>query len=293
MLSWYGGKGKPELSKWLFQNFDLEGINNYIEPFAGMFGIYLSKNTDFSKVKNIIYNDIDSQNGNVFHCAQMPAVFLNKINYAFKEGGMFYCANCKEYDDYYDFYKSIYDQYHKGVKKLPEVNIETRNFEAAYIYSFLRLSSMKQLHYLEAGTKKSIQDENWVKRYRFFQPLVNKLQKPKFIEKITNITEITDFDFEEVVKKYDTPESFIYLDPPYFSNEKLFDGEGKNVFTIKDHERLATAINNCKYARIAVSYYQFPGMVDLYPIPNFKYKTKEVHNSAGGQKAVEVLIMNY
>ncbi|MCB0538910.1 MAG: DNA adenine methylase, partial [Bacteroidetes bacterium] len=278
MLPWYGGKGKPELSKWLFENFNLENVNNYVEPFSGMYGIYLSPHTDFSGIENLIYNDIDPQNGNVFHCAQMPIVFLEKINYAFKEGGMFYCPLCKEYNDYFKHYKSIYYQFHKGGRTIPEVSIKERNFEAAFIYSFLRIAAMNQIHYLEAGTRKDIQDGNWYKRYRFFQPLVNKLTDEKFIDKIMRINEITADDFELVMNRYNTSDSFIYCDPPYFSNEDNYDGEKKGDFKIdKDHKRLAKVVNESK-ARVAVSYYEFDGIYELYPKPKFKYEKKEVYN---------------
>jgi DNA adenine methylase len=292
MLRWYGGKGSPTLSKWLFKNFDLNGINNYVEPFSGMFGIYLSKHTDFSKVMNIVYNDIDLQNVNIFNCSQMPMAFLEKINYAFKPNGMFFCSSCEEFDDYLEFYKSIYLDYKYKKRVIPEVNLEERNFEAAFIYSFLRMAAYGQMHYFQAGFRPDIQRKDWYKRSRFFQPIVNKLKDIPTIDKVARIKEITANDFEEVMSKYNTSDSFIYLDPPYYDHESFFDAEKKDVFTIEDHERLAKAVNNSK-ARIAISYYQFPEMADLYPVDKFIYKKRRVRSGASGKKETEILIMNY
>lgn len=50
-----------------------------------MSGIYLGKFSDFSGVKNIIYNDIDKQNCYVYNCIQMPLNFLNEIHNSFSK----------------------------------------------------------------------------------------------------------------------------------------------------------------------------------------------------------------
>ena len=89
-LPYFGGKGKKELGGWIFDNFNLKGIDNYVEPFSGMFGIYLADFSDFTSVQNIIYNDIDTQNGNVIQCCQIPVEFLDKIHKSFRKGEKLY-----------------------------------------------------------------------------------------------------------------------------------------------------------------------------------------------------------
>lgn len=291
-LPYFGGKGKSELGGWLFENFNLDGITNYVEPFSGMYGIYLGNFSDFSSVKNIIYNDIDKQNCNVFNCAQFPMLFIDEIHKAFQEGGLFYTKRGTSYEEKYGYYKSIYMDYHNGVRVLPDINISKNDYQTAVVYSFLRLTSMKQFHYLEGGFKEFTKEESWYKRYKFFQPLINKLTNPDLVNKIARINSITADDFEVVMNRYDTPDSFIYLDPPYFSRELLYDPNKKGVFTVEDHKRLARVVSKSK-ARIAISYYYFDGIYDFYPKSQYKYKRKTVRNNAGGDNATELLVMKY
>jgi DNA adenine methylase len=44
-------------------------------------------------------------------------------------------------------------------------------------------------------------------------------------------------DFEKIIARFDTPNTFFYLDPPYFTKEHLYDREDANAFT--KHEELA------------------------------------------------------
>ena len=291
-LPYFGGKGKSELGGWLFENFNLDGITNYVEPFSGMYGIYLGNFSNFSSVKNIIYNDIDKQNCNIFNCAQFPMLFIDEIHKAFQEGGLFHTKRGTSYEEKYGYYKSIYMDFHNGIRVLPDINISKNDYQTAVIYSFLRLTSMKQFHYLEGGFKEFTKEESWYKRYKFFQPLINKLTNPELVNKIARINSITGDDFEVVMNRYNTPDSFIYLDPPYFFRELLYDPNKKGVFTVEDHERLAKVVSKSK-ARIAISYYYFDGVYNLYPKKQFRYRRKTVRNNAGGDQATEFLIMNY
>lgn len=93
------------------------------------------------------------------------------------------------------------------------------------------------------------------------------------------------------MSRYNTPDSFIYLDPPYYDREALYDPNKKGVFTVEDHQRLANAVKSSK-ARIAISYYYFDGIYGLYPKNQFRYLKKSVYNSAGRKTATEILIMN-
>ena len=292
MLPYFGGKGKTELGRWLFNSFNLNGIKTYVEPFSGMFGIYLGKFSDFSQVPNIVYNDIDKQNCNVFNCAQYPIIFIDEIHKSFQKSGLFYTKRGTNYHEKYEHYKSIYLDYHDGKKVLPDIDLSVKNYEAAVIYSFLRLTSIKQFHFLNIDFKEYTKEESWYKRYKFFQPLINKLANPEFTSKIARISSITADDFEIVMNKHNTPDSFIYLDPPYYEREALYDPTKKGVFTVEDHKRLANAVSKSK-ARVAISYYYFDEIYNLYPKSQYKYKRLTVRNNAGEKDAVEILIMNY
>ena len=55
----------------------------------------------------------------------------------------------------------------------------------------------------------------------------DKLSKPDWIEHFLRITHVENMDFAEVIKKYDSPTTYIYLDPPY--NEHPY---GSNYFML-------------------------------------------------------------
>jgi len=289
-LPYFGGKRGSKLGGWIFNNFNLEGIDNYVEPFSGMFGIYLGDFSDFSKVKNIVYNDIDLQNCNVMSCAQVPLAFLTEIHNSLKvPGGLLYYSGLSE-PEIFEKFKELYKEYHKGIRKLPEVPVNVRDYQTALIYSFLRLHSMKSMHFLTVGPKNKYFD-NWYKRYKLLQPLVNRLKNHNFVDKVARIS-VNNKDFEAIMNKYNSEKSFIYLDPPYFDRELLYDAEEKGVFGEEDHLRLAEAIDKTK-ARIALSYYHFDGIEKLYPKNKYRYEIKTFYNSAAGKYSDELLIMNY
>lgn len=70
--------------------------------------------------------------------------------------------------------------------------------------------------------------------------LVAKLKKvPEYTEKLKNTT-ILNQDYGSVIKKYDSPKAFFYLDPPYEDSGKLYK---KGDF---DFERLARILRGIK-----------------------------------------------
>lgn len=67
---------------------------------------------------------------------------------------------------------------------------------------------------------------------------------------------IENKDFKDLIKVYDKPDAFLYLDPPYYGTEKYYQAQ----FSIQDHERLYNTLkdikgqfllsyNDCKYIR--------------------------------------------
>lgn len=52
---------------------------------------------------------------------------------------------------------------------------------------------------------------------------------------------IENLNYAELIKRYDRPHSFFYIDPPYWGCE---DDYGKNIFEQDDFERLSTQLQN-------------------------------------------------
>ncbi len=61
-------------------------------------------------------------------------------------------------------------------------------------------------------------------------------------ERLTGVT-IERLDFETFIKRYDTPETLFYLDPPYWDNETDY---GKGIFNKEDFKRLKELLKNIK-----------------------------------------------
>ncbi|MCK1999907.1 DNA adenine methylase [[Brevibacterium] frigoritolerans] len=102
-------------------------------------------------------------------------------------------------------------------------------------------------------------------------------------------------DFREIIKRYDSPESFFYIDPPYIGRENYY----KGGFSESDHIELADMLRNIK-GKALVSYYPDPLIDSLYSDWRIE-KTDalvgaSVCKAERGQKKkkeTELFIMNY
>jgi site-specific DNA-adenine methylase len=107
---------------------------------------------------------------------------------------------------------------------------------------------------------------------------------------------IENRDFEFVFKQWGKTGSLIYVDPPYADFEHYY-GQGKQGFSLEDHERLAQLLNNTQ-AYVALSYYPHPLVDKLYPADKWRrvtwdtvkhsQRTKDKHDTAQ-----ELLLLNY
>jgi len=109
------------------------------------------------------------------------------------------------------------------------------------------------------------------------------------IKKIRNIYKnvvIENKDFRDVIKKYDSPTSVFYLDPPYFGTEYLY----TSIFTEKDHLDLFEVLKSIK-GKFILSYYHCK-ITELYKNNNFIFTEHKVKNSFGNEK-IELIITNF
>jgi DNA adenine methylase len=123
----------------------------------------------------------------------------------------------------------------------------------------------------------------------------DKLSKPAWIAHFDKITHVENLDFEDVIRKYDSPSTYIYLDPPYWKTENYYNNHD---FDRGDHERLANVLNSVQ-SKFSLSYYDFSLLHDWFPEDRFRWERKEFAKAAAAKKNVkqnmgeELLILNY
>lgn len=291
-LTGYFG-GKNSMSSWIYGNIPKD-ITSYIEVFGGSMAIYF--NEDFSHCNNIIYNDYNKLQSNFMHCCLSYDKVLNQLELEQKKGGFLYCP----YSDFKDIKNHYRDLYKKT--KTPETSdfydnleFEIPDFKRAAIYAFMITSAFNACHARGAGFSGFTKSEKLK-----LTTLVNKLKKKEFRDKLDNISKVECMDFYDLITKYDSKESYFYLDPPY----KYTDGNGthdkdygsKDIFGDSSHKRLADILIKTE-GRWSLSYYYFKELEDWFPKNIFFWSDKEFNRPSASfsnsEKGKEILIMNY
>lgn len=100
-------------------------------------------------------------------------------------------------------------------------------------------------------------------------------------------------DFEKVMRRFDTPETMHYVDPPYYGAEHLYAHE----FTKDDHLRLAQTVHEVE-GQVILSYYPVEEILNLYSESDWDFHYKETvatsTNSTVGEnkpKRTELLLV--
>jgi DNA adenine methylase len=106
----------------------------------------------------------------------------------------------------------------------------------------------------------------------------------KIKDKLKSI-KIEKADYKNTIQKYDSPNTFFYLDPPYFETLSE-DYETGNI----DHKELADILKNIK-GKFLLSHNDIPYYRKLYK--GFKIKRIKNRQFLGGGIVYELLIKNY
>jgi site-specific DNA-adenine methylase len=124
---------------------------------------------------------------------------------------------------------------------------------------------------------------------------MDKLKNPKYREHIDRISFVENKDFCDVVKQYDSPTTYFYMDPPYWKTENYY---SNHDFDVNDHIRLAECMKGIE-GKFSLSYYDFPQLVEWFPIDQFEWRRENFKKAAAAKKdgtqneGTELLIMNY
>ena len=278
-LSYIGGKSK--IGKWIVP-FYPEDMETYVETFGGMLWCFF--NMDLSKypnLKEVVYNDFNPLNYNLFQCVKSPTLLLEAIN----------SIPCQQKGE--ENTPSIYrEQFVSFQSELFgdgfTINYPDYNVAAKYVYILTQVfsgSKPETSSFIDLKGK-------YKSKYLTFR---DKLLKPDWIEHFLRITKVENMDFADVIAKYDSPTTYIYLDPPYWKTENYY---SNHDFDRDDHERLAKVLHEVK-GKFSLSYYDFDLLHEWFPEDKYRWEKKEFAKAAAAKKGKtqnmgeELLIMNY
>jgi len=279
MLSYIGGKSK--IGKWIVPYYP-EDMETYVETFGGMFWCFF--NMDLSKypnLKRVVYNDFNPLNYNLFRCVQNPSELQRALD-AIPVQQLGVDITPPEYRErFVSFQQELFGS---------GFTINYPDYEVAAKYAYV-------LTQVFSGSKPETSSFIDLKgKYRSkYLSFRDKLSKPAWIAHFDKITHVENLDFEDVIRKYDSPSTYIYLDPPYWKTENYYNNHD---FDRDDHERLANVLNSVQ-SKFSLSYYDFSLLHDWFPEDRFRWEKKEFAKAAAAKKNVkqniaeELLILNY
>jgi DNA adenine methylase len=278
-LSYIGGKSK--IGKWIVP-FYPNDIETYVEPFSGMFWCFFNMELNqFPNLKRVVYNDFNPLNYNLFQCLQNPTLLLDAVN----------SIPCQQQG--VDVTPEIYKEQFIGFQAEifgENFNVQAYDYTIAAKYAYV-LSQVFSGSKPETSSFIDLKGK-YKSKYLTFR---DKLSKPDWVEHFLRISHVENLDFQEVIEKYDSPSTYIYLDPPYWKTENYYNNHD---FDREDHERLANVLNNVK-GKFSLSYYNFELLNEWYPKDKFRWEKKEFAKAAAAKKGVkqnmaeELLILNY
>ena len=120
----------------------------------------------------------------------------------------------------------------------------------------------------------------------------NSINKLNFVSERLLKVQLENRPALYVIKKYETPETLFYVDPPYLMKTRTTGKCYVHEMTLDDYADLAEALNACQ-CKVALSAYEHGIIDELFPSGKWmkhKERPKPVH---GGGVRTEVLYTNY
>ena len=279
MLSYIGGKSK--IGKWIV-DFYPSDMEVYLETFGGMFWCFFNMDLKkFPNLKQVIYNDFNSLNYNLFCCVRNPQELKRAMfDIEVQQVGVENTPTILK-QQFESFQRELFNT---GFT----INYPDYHVAAQYVYIVTQIfsgSKPETSGFIDLKGK-------YKSKYITFR---DKLSKDDWIEHFLNITETRNMDFNTVIGEFDSKKTYIYLDPPYWKTENYY---SNHDFDKNDHERLAKTLQNVQ-SKFSLSYYEFPLLHEWFPKTKYRWEEKEFVKAAAAKKGVkqnlgkELLILNY
>lgn len=279
MLSYIGGKSK--IGKWIVPYY-LKDMETYVETFGGMFWCFFNMDLgQFPNLKRVVYNDFNPLNYNLFKCVQNPSELQRALDSI--EVQQFGVSNTPV------ALKEKFKQFQREIFGTAlYINYPDYEIAAKYVYVITQVfsgSKPETSSFIDLKGK-------YKSKYLAFR---DKLSNPKWVNYFNKITDVENLDFQQVIEKYDSPSTYIYLDPPYWKTENYY---SNHDFDRVDHERLAQVLRAAQ-SKFSLSYYDFDLLHTWFPEDSFRWEKKQFAKAAAAKKgkkqnlAEELLILNY
>ena len=273
MIPYIGGKYK--MAKWI-EPFIPQDIETYVEVFGGAFWVYCKSNVyKRHKLKNVIYNDFNKYMSNLFECCRSPEIFSDHMK------------NIEAQNE------TLFNKYQE------EINIRTTfqipDYDLGMKYAYLATQVFSGAKIMESKFMPFHHPEKERRGNNKFDTFRNRLNNPMYQLKLKNITHVENLDYSKVIEKYDSENTFFYVDPPYWKTENYY---SSHEFDAKDHELLCKQLKEIK-GKFALSYYEFDELFQWLPKKEYVWEQKlftKLASAVSGSsqsKGKEVLVMNY
>lgn len=253
--------------------------------FGGSGSVLLGK----SKIDSFeVYNDFDRNLANLFRCMkERTMATIRELGFCHLNSREDFCATRRFFED-----GRFDDQYMLEELKLTEIMFPpleadelkeirlriTKDYDVRRAAMYLKL-----LRYSYASSCESYLSKPFDIRKLF--GLIKELQN-----RLANVV-VENQDFEKLIRHYDRPDSFFYLDPPYYATEDMYDVS----FNWSDHVRLCETLKSIQ-GKFLLSYNDCPEIRSLYKdfsIFDFTRIHTMVQRYEKGREFRELLIGNY
>lgn len=257
----------------------------FIDVFGGS-GSVLLGNPEICPFE--VYNDFDRNLANLFRCMkERTMAVIRELGFCHLNSREDFIAirrffENEQFDDKYlseelRLTKILFPP--PEVKELTEMRKRiTADYDVRRAAMFLKL-----LRFSYSSSGKSYASQPFDIRKLF--GLISQLQ-----DRMANVV-VENQDFETLIKHYDRPDAFFYLDPPYFSTEDMYEVG----FGWDDHVRLRDTLKNIK-GKFLLSYNDCDEIRELYngfSMFDFSRTHSMAQRYEAGKEFKELLIGNY
>lgn len=273
--------GKAHHIKWLDPLFP-NNYTTFVEVFGGA-GWVSVKSKKIMVAQHRIYNDYNPLLANVYECLRTnPELMLTKMNSVEKSNKNLYKAYQQELFASQDWTKIVLGDFDLALKYL---------YLQTQIFSGTPLSTTNVPYFTEIKSNGKYSSK--------YDTLKQKLGNKQIVQRLKDITAVEKMDAVDLIKKYDSPNTFFYVDPPYYKMEFYYSQD----FPRSKHKQLADTLANIQ-GQFALSYYDFDELKHFYSETQFNWHRQSVYKSAAtrgsgnnnykeSSKGTEILIMNY